>query len=58
MKDLAELVASRGWLDKFKKLHEIRQHKLSGAKLSNNEETVKPFQKKFIGIIRHKVLNL
>lgn len=52
-----EFVASRGWLDNFKKRHGIRQLKVSGEKLSNNEAAVKPFQDKFMDVIREQDLS-
>lgn len=52
-----EFLASRGWLDNFKKRHGIRQLKVSGEKLSNNEATVKPFQDKFMDVIRKQDLS-
>lgn len=51
-----EFSASKGWLEKFKKRHGIRQLKISGEKLSNNEDAVKPFQDKFMDIIKEKDL--
>lgn len=50
-------VASRGWLDNFKKRHGIRQLKVTGEKLSNNEAAVQPFQEKFLEVIREKDLS-
>lgn len=45
--------ASKGWLEKFKKRDGIRQLKITGKKLSNNE----PFQDKFMDIIKEKDLS-
>lgn len=50
-------VASRGWLDNFKKRHGIRQLKVTGEKLSNNEVAVQPFQEKFLEVIRDVCVN-
>lgn len=52
-----EFSASKGWLKKFKKRHGIRQLKITGEKLSNNENAVKPFQDKFMDSIREKDLS-
>lgn len=51
-----EFSASKGWLEKFKKRHGIRQLKMTGEKISNNEDAVKPFQVKFMDIIKEKDL--
>lgn len=48
--------ASRGWLDKFKKRHGIRRLKMSGEKLSNDEDAIGPFQQEFAKIISEKNL--
>ncbi|CAG5036358.1 unnamed protein product [Parnassius apollo] len=52
-----EFSASKGWLEKFKKRHGIRQLKITDEKLSKNEDAVKPFQDKFMDIIKEKDLS-
>lgn len=42
-----EFNASHGWLSNFKKRHGIRILKVTGEKLSNQSESVKPFLEKF-----------
>lgn len=46
-----KFVASSGWVDKFKKRHEIRALKIAGEKLSANHELVEPFRTELKEII-------
>lgn len=47
--------ASREWLDKFKKRHEIRPLKMEGKKLSSVEAAIGPLQQGFQKVIREKI---